>query len=62
MKKIIFLEGLPGIGKTTLINEIRNLNIPNVYVVDEIINENLCKNREISQIKINPIIEIKVHF
>lgn len=26
MKKTIFLEGLPGVGKTTILNEIRNLN------------------------------------
>ena len=44
MKKIIFLEGLPGVGKTTLINEIRKKNILNVYVVDEIINENILNN------------------
>lgn len=35
--KIIFLEGLPGIGKTTLINKIKELNLKNIYVVDEIL-------------------------
>lgn len=34
---VVFLEGLPGIGKTTLINQIRELNLQNVYVVDEIL-------------------------
>ena len=35
--KIVFLEGLPGIGKTTLINEIRKLKVDNLFLVDEII-------------------------
>ena len=35
-KKIIFIEGLPGVGKTTLINSLRN--IENVNIVDEVIN------------------------
>ena len=39
MKKMIFLEGLPGVGKTTIVNEIRKLNLKNVHVVDEIINK-----------------------
>lgn len=38
MKKVVFLEGLPGIGKTTMVNAIKNRNIKNVYTVDEIIN------------------------
>lgn len=37
MKKIIFLEGLPGVGKTTIINTIRSMNLPNVNVVDELV-------------------------
>lgn len=37
LKKIIFLEGLPGVGKTTLIKKIEEAKIPNVHVVDEII-------------------------
>lgn len=36
---IVFLEGLPGVGKTTLINKIRELNLHNVYVVDEILED-----------------------
>ena len=44
MKKTIFLEGLPGVGKTTILNEIRNLNKKNVFIVDEIVKENI-KNR-----------------
>ena len=41
MKRIIFIEGLPGVGKTYLINEIRKLNLKDVYVVDEIINDDI---------------------
>ena len=36
-KKIVFLEGLPGVGKTTLINKIKKSNISNIHAVDEII-------------------------
>lgn len=36
-KKIVFLEGLPGVGKTTLINKIKKGNISNIHAVDEII-------------------------
>ena len=43
MKKIIFLEGLPGVGKTTLLNIIKNKNLDNVYFVDEIINPKILK-------------------
>ena len=43
MKKIIFLEGLPGVGKTTLLNKIKNKNLDNVYFVDEIINPKIIK-------------------
>lgn len=42
-KRIIFIEGLPGVGKTTMINSIRN--IENVNVVDEVINSQLEENR-----------------
>ena len=41
MRKIIFIEGLPNVGKTYLINEIRKLKLKDVYVVDEIINEDI---------------------
>lgn len=41
MKKIIFIEGLPTVGKTYLVNEIRKKNIQNVYVVDELINPDI---------------------
>lgn len=44
MKKIIFLEGLPGVGKTTILNKIRDLNLKNVFIVDEIVKEDI-KNR-----------------
>ena len=43
MKKILFLEGLPGVGKTTLINNLRKLK--EVNVVDEVINQNNEDNR-----------------
>lgn len=49
MKKIIFLEGLPGVGKTTLLNEIKNKKIPNVHIVDEIINENILNDTIINE-------------
>ncbi len=35
--KIVILEGLPMIGKTTIINYIKNLNIDGVHTVDELI-------------------------
>ncbi|MDO4394844.1 MAG: hypothetical protein Q4C23_02565 [Mycoplasmatota bacterium] len=38
MKKVVFVEGLPSVGKTYLVNEIRKMALQNVYVVDEIIN------------------------
>ena len=41
MKKIVFLEGLPGIGKTTIVRTIQNRNLENVHAVDEIINPNI---------------------
>lgn len=37
MKKVVFLEGLPGVGKTTIVRTIRSMNIPYVHVVDEIV-------------------------
>lgn len=41
MKKIIFIEGLPNVGKTYLVNEIMKKNLQNVHVVDEIINRDI---------------------
>ena len=41
MKKIIFIEGLPSVGKTYLVNKIKEMNLQNVYVVDEIINPDI---------------------
>lgn len=43
MKKIIFIEGLPGVGKTTIVNNLRNIS--NVNVVDEVINKDEEDNR-----------------
>lgn len=43
MNKIIFIEGLPGVGKTTIINNLRN--IKDVNVVDEVINTQSEDNR-----------------
>lgn len=39
MKKIFFLEGLPGVGKSTIIDYIKKMNNTNVHTVDEIIVE-----------------------
>lgn len=41
MKKIIFIEGLPNVGKTYLIDEIKKKKIKNVFVVEELINPNI---------------------
>lgn len=41
MKKIIFLEGLPGVGKTTIVNNIKKIDDNNIHVVDEIIKEDI---------------------
>ena len=41
MKKIIFIEGLPGVGKTYLVNKIKAMNLDNVYIVDELINPDI---------------------
>ena len=35
--RIIFLEGLPGVGKTTIVNAIENMNLSNVHTVNEIV-------------------------
>lgn len=37
MKKI-FIEGLPNVGKTYLINKIKEKQIPNVFIVEELVN------------------------
>ena len=37
MRKICFLEGLPGVGKTTLIEKVKSLNPKDVFIVDEIV-------------------------
>ena len=44
MKKIIFLEGLPGVGKTTIANSIKNIGRTDVHVVDEIIKKDIINN------------------
>ena len=41
---MVFLEGLQGVGKSTIINTIKNLNIPNTFTVDEVINEDLIND------------------
>lgn len=38
MKKIIFIEGLPNVGKTYLINKIKEKQIPDVFIVEELVN------------------------
>lgn len=48
MRKIVFLEGLPGVGKTTIANTIKNMHIPNIFVVDEIV-VNLSEKTPINQ-------------
>ncbi len=49
MKKICFLEGLPGVGKTTIIEKIRNLNLKDVFVVDEIVLKEIFKKINLDQ-------------
>ena len=44
MKKMVFLEGLQGVGKSTIINTIKNLNKKGTFTVDEIINEELLND------------------
>lgn len=44
MKNIIFLEGLPGVGKTTIVNYIASLNLPNIHIVSEIENPDIINN------------------
>lgn len=45
MKKVIFLEGLPGVGKTTIISKIAELKLDNVHVVNEIIKDDIVHNK-----------------
>jgi nucleoside-triphosphatase THEP1 len=44
MKRMVFLEGLQGVGKSTIIKTIKNLNISNTFTVDEIINEDIIND------------------
>ncbi len=44
MNEKVFLEGLPGIGKTTIINIIKSMKLTNIYTVDEIINPDIINN------------------
>lgn len=44
VKKIIFLEGLPGVGKTTIINCIQSKKMDNIRTVDEIVDYNIFEN------------------
>lgn len=44
MKKLVFLEGLPNVGKTTILNLIKDMNLKNVHVVNEIENKNIMNN------------------
>lgn len=41
MKKMIFIEGLPGVGKTTMVTEIKKMGIEGVEVVAELINPDI---------------------
>lgn len=49
MKKIVFLEGLPGVGKSTIIKSIKQRGIPYVNCVEELINEDIFSNRSFGQ-------------
>lgn len=41
MKKIIFIEGLPNVGKTYLVNKIKEKQIKDIFIVDELINPDI---------------------
>lgn len=45
MKKIVFLEGLPGVGKTTLLNYIKSKNLKDLFCVDEIIDKKILEKK-----------------
>lgn len=47
--KVIFLEGLPGVGKTTIVKKIESMNLDSVEVVHEIVNEKIYNCDELSQ-------------
>lgn len=46
MKKIIYLEGMPGVGKSSLIEKIKKMKIPNVHVVEELIGDFTYEKQE----------------
>lgn len=46
--KLIYLEGLPGVGKTTIVKTLRE-QYPNITTVDEIINEKIFNNINLFQ-------------
>ncbi len=41
MKKMIFIEGLPGVGKTTMVTKIKEMGLDGVEIVDELINPDI---------------------
>lgn len=47
--KIVFLEGLPGVGKTTIARKIESMNIGNIKIVHEIINQSILKGMQCNQ-------------
>lgn len=49
MLKFIFLEGLPGVGKTTITNYIESLKLTNVHIVNEIENQDIINNINTNQ-------------
>ncbi len=44
MKKLVFLEGLPNVGKTTILNYIKDMHLSNVHIVNEIENKEILDN------------------
>ncbi len=49
MDKIIFLEGLPGVGKTTILNILKQRKIKNYNLIDEIVNEKIITNKSYTE-------------
>ena len=43
------MEGLPGVGKTTIINTIREKHLIDVFVVDEIVNEKSINGESLTE-------------